>query len=136
MKNGHLYHFNDVNGIEVLIGVLKVREVFVNKSFMKQNYVLISLSHNFKNTKELHWNDLSAYLSKKEPLSVSLFTKDYMEEIQIINKFKEKQRIELSWLETFQIAAILRLEQDKSIDVTAQIHKELRHYLGFINDFF
>ena len=59
-----------------------------------------------------------------------------MEEIQIINKFKEKQRIELSWLETFQIAAILRLEQDKSIDVTAQIHKELRHYLGFINDFF
>lgn len=131
MKNGSLYLFNNVNGLEILVGVLNIREVFINKSFIKQGYVLIGLSHDLKYRKEASWTDMEPFIDNENIFSVESFAKDYSKEIAVIYKFKEQKKLLLSWLEIFQIAAILKNEVEKSHDVIGQIIMELKSFNDF-----
>lgn len=131
MKNGSLYLFKDINGLEVLVGVLNIREVFINKSFIKQGYVLIGLSHDLKYRKEANWTDMEPFISMDSVFSIESFTKEYVKEIGYVYRFKEKKRVNLSWLEIFQIAAILKIEKEKTDEVIEQIYLELQSFGEF-----
>lgn len=133
MKNGNLYLFQDINGLELLVGSLSIREIFVNKSFIKQGYILIDLSHDMKKRQEVLWKNLQSHIVKGKEFTVPSFTKEYVKEIGYVYRFKEKTKTDLSWLEIFQIAAILRLEDDKTIEVVEQIYDELKKFTSYAN---
>lgn len=128
MKNANIYLFKDVSGIEYLAGMLVIKEIFINKSFVNQGYIIITLSGDMKKRKEVYWEDMKKYLVSNIEYNLNSFTKEYKNEIELIYQYKEKNKIILSWLEICQYAVLLRLEPNQDFKAIEQIEKELKNF--------
>lgn len=128
MKNANIYIFKDVSGIEYLAGMLVMKELFINKSFVNQGYVIITLSGDMKKRKEVYWEDMQKYLVPNLEYDLNSFTKEYKNEIELIYQYKEKNKTILSWLEVCQFAVLLRFEPIQNFDAITQIDLELKNF--------
>lgn len=128
MKNANIYIFKDVSGIEYLAGMLVMKELFINKSFVNQGYVIITLSGDMKKRKEVYWEDMQKYLVPNLEYDLNSFTKEYKNEIELIYQYKEKNKTILSWLEVCQFAVLLRFEPMQNFDAIKQIDLELKNF--------
>lgn len=128
MKNANIYIFKDVSGIEYLAGMLVMKELFINKSFVNQGYVIITLSGDMKKRKEVYWEDMQKYLVPNLEYDLNSFTKEYKNEIELIYQYKEKNKTILSWLEVCQFAVLLRFEPIQNFDAIKQIDLELKNF--------
>lgn len=128
MKNANIYIFKDVSGIESLAGMLVIKELFINKSFVNQGYIIITLSGDMKKRKEVYWEDMKKYLVPNAEYNLNSFTKEYKYEIELIYQYKEKNKIILSWLEICQYAVLLRLEPTQDFQALDQIAIELKNF--------
>lgn len=128
MKNAHIYLFKDVSGIECLAGMLVMKELFINKSFVNQGYVIITLSGDMKKRKEVYWEDIKKYHIPGQEYDLATFTKEYKDEIEMIYQYKESKKIVLSWLEICQYAALLRMEPEKNFESISQIELEINDF--------
>ena len=123
--------FKDVYGIECLTGMLVMKEIFINKSFINQGYVIIGLSGDMKKRKEVYWEDLQRYLITDIEYSLDEFTKKYKSEIELIYTYKDRKKLILSWLEICQIATLLKMEKEQNEESIQQIITELNDFQEF-----
>lgn len=131
MKNAHLYMFKDVSGIEVLTGMLVMKEQFIDKSFINKGYIIITLSGDLKKRKEVSWDSMQKYLIPHKEYSLESFTKEYDSYINLIYQYKSHTKTILSWLEVCQVATLLKMETEQNFETIEQIIKELNEFNEF-----
>jgi hypothetical protein len=108
MKDYHIYIFENLENLSKTVGFINVREKFVDNSFVDDAYVLLSLSEDFTYQKEIPLIKIKKHLTKVQGLTVPQYSNKYAKEINIINDYLEITQDNLSWLDIFQLALIIK----------------------------
>lgn len=109
MKNGDIVIIN-FDTIENLVSILEVKELFVKGNFLKNKNLLIALERETQKNYSTYYEDYSLRKINKEVKiianegTIEDFSLKNKEQIQAVKEFFTKQKIELSWLEVFQLA--------------------------------
>ncbi|NCP98109.1 hypothetical protein GW796_07290 [archaeon] len=108
MKDSHIYLFKNFGGIDLIAGFVNTKEQFIKNSFVDEHHILFGLSENLIFRKEILFRKVKENLIPNNEYSVHDFTIIFSKELKSIYDYKLKFQEELSWLEIFQIAIIIR----------------------------
>ncbi len=116
MKDYHIYFFENLGELNKTIGFINIKEKFINNSFENEAHVLLDLSEDFTHRKEIPLSIIKKNLIKGQGLTVPQYSNKYANQIKNINKYIDSSNDVLSWLDIFQIAALV---EDNSDDIDA-----------------
>lgn len=132
MKDGYLYLFKDFNGLKRVAGILHIKEQFVSNAFIKEGSVLIALNEDLSFRKTILLKKIKPYLIKGQEFSIEEYTQKYGTIMKKIYQYKEKNHISLSWLEIFQITALLSEESEITEQTIERASTELHKFYRFL----
>lgn len=132
MKDSHIYIFKNIENMELLAGFITIKEQFVKNSFIEESYVLICLPNDLIKRKEILFDKIKKNILTEKGYSIDEFTIKYSQEIKNIYEFKEKNNENLSWLEIFQLAVLLKEKEHKSNNVIKELLGKIMQFYSLI----
>lgn len=133
MKNGDIVIIN-FDTIENLVSILEIKELFVKGDFLENKNLLIALERDTQKNYSTYYEDYSLRKRNKEIKIISSegtiedFSIKNKEHIQSVKEFFMKQKIELSWLEVFQLAEMSKKNPNHE-DNFQKLEKLYKKYL-------
>lgn len=107
MKDSHIYLFENIGSLDVIVGCTNIKEKFVKNSFEDEVHILLYISEDLTSRKTVLLDKIKSNLVKNKEYSVQSFTQQFSSEIKSIYDYKKKNNLYLSWLEIFQLAIMV-----------------------------
>ncbi len=111
MKDYYLYLFKNIGNLEETVGFINVKEHFLNNSFIEEPYVLLQLSKDFSQRKEIIGKKIEKNLIPDSEHTVTDLSIKMQIELKALSDYAEKENISLSWLDSLQIAILLKKKE-------------------------
>ncbi len=112
MKDSHIYLFENIGCLDVIVGCANIKEKFVKNSFEDEVHILLYISEDLTSRKTVLLDKIKSNLVKNKEYSVQSFTQQFSSEIKSIYDYKKKNNLYLSWLEIFQLAIMVHDGED------------------------
>jgi len=123
MKDCHIYLFKNIANLKKVVGYVTLKDQFVNGDFIKEAHVLLYLSHDLVDKKEVLFKKIQKHLISGHEYTIQEYKQKYATQIKHINEYLEIHDQKLSWLEIFQVATIICDEQINSSTIKVSIQK-------------
>lgn len=118
MKGDHIYFFKNIENIELIPGLLVIKEQFIKNSFLDEFFVLFGLSEDLQYQKKILFSKIKKNLIDDKSYTISEFSYKFSKELNLISIYKKNIGLNLSWLEMFQIIFLIKNNEinDNSIE--------------------